>query len=84
MIKIIIIFIFLLTGCSFDSKTGIWDGLENDEKRVRSIENKQNRNVEIVQVYTSQNIFSKEIVPTVSITLTKPIKNTVLMLHYLL
>jgi len=76
MIKIIIIFIFLLTGCSFDSKTGIWDGLENDEKRVRSNENKQNRNVEIVQVYTSQNIFSKEIVPTGSITLTKPIKNT--------
>ena len=75
MIKIIIIFVFLLTGCSFDSKTGIWDGLENDEKRARRIENEQNRTVEIVQIYTSQNIFSEEIEPNQSITLSKPVQN---------
>ena len=65
----------LLTNCSFDDKTGIWDGLESDEKRAKRIENEQNRTVEIVQTYSSQNIYSEEIKPIKSINLIKAKKN---------
>ena len=73
--KIIIIFFIILTSCSFDNKTGIWDGLGNEKERARRIENDQNRNVEIVKIYSSQNTYSKEVEAVKNITLSKPKKN---------
>ena len=53
---------FLLVNCSFDSKTGIWDGKEKQKIRVSDLEKiqKEEESIEIESAYSSENIFSKE------------------------
>ena len=74
------LFLFLilgfLTNCSFDNKTGIWSGIENEKKRILDLENKQNRKIEVVKIYTQETIFDKEIVSTKRVVLTEVKKNS--------
>ena len=74
---LIFFLIFILfVGCSFDNKSGIWSGGEKEKKRVSELEKEQNRVIDIVKVYTSKSISSKEIPAVKSISLTEPKTNS--------
>ena len=77
-IKYLVFFIslFLLSNCSFDNKTGIWSGSDEEKERLAELENQQNSVLETIKIYTSQNIYSKEVKTATSIKLSKPKKNT--------
>ena len=67
--------IVLLTNCSFDNKTGIWSGGEDERGRISDLEKQQKQIIDIESVYSSDSIYSKEISLTKNINLTKPKKN---------
>ena len=67
--------IVLLTNCSFDNKTGIWSGGEDEKGRISDLEKQQKQIIDIERVYSSDSIYSKEISLTKNINLTKPKKN---------
>ena len=52
--------LILLSCCSFDSKTGIWSGEEKEKRRITELEKEQNQIVDIINVYSSESIYSKE------------------------
>ena len=67
MKKFIFIFIFFLSHCSFDNKTGIW---ENSIKTVKNT----NEYKDFKNLYTREKLFSKIINPTTNLKLNlKPI-----------
>jgi outer membrane protein assembly factor BamB len=67
MKKFIFIFIFFLSHCSFDNKTGIW---ENSTKTVKNT----NEYKDFKNLYTREKLFSKIINPTTNLKLNlKPI-----------
>ena len=72
-IKYLIYFLvfILLANCSFDNKTGIWDG----DKEEKKLEEKEKRKEHLVKIYSSENVYSTEISATKSITLTEPKRN---------
>ena len=64
MIKKILSFLIvfsLINGCSFDDKTGIWSGGEKEKKRLSELEQEQRRIIDIEKIYSSEDVFSKEI-----------------------
>ncbi len=73
-IKLILFFFVFLTSCSFDNKTGIWKGLEDEKKRARELERLQNR--ELVTIYSSESKVLSEIKAAKSISLSAPKTNT--------
>ena len=74
-VKFLIFFLIfiLFSSCSFDDKTGIWSGGEEERRRISELERRQN--VEVVKIYTSKNVYSEEILSTKNIILTTPKKN---------
>ena len=42
--------LILLVNCSFDNKTGIWSGGEDDKKRISELEKKQNQTIDTEQL----------------------------------
>ena len=64
----------VLTNCSFDNRTGIWSGSE-EEKKIAKIEIEQQKEKEVVKVYTFHTSYSKEISTTRNINLTKSKNN---------
>jgi len=70
-----ILLFFLLNGCSFDNKTGIWSGDKKEKEKISKIETEQKRLENTVKIYTSDNFFKEEILPTKNIKLNKPYKN---------
>ena len=75
--NLIFFLIFILfVSCSFDNKSGIWSGSEKEKKRVSELEKKQNSVIDIVKVYTSETLYSKEIPAVKNIDLTEPKTNS--------
>ena len=70
----IILFIFF-TGCSFDSKSGIWDGVKKEKKRLLAIEKKQ-ASGDNTRVYSSNTYFSEEVIPSSEVNLSEAKKNS--------
>ena len=66
---------FLITGCSFDNKTGIWDGSEEERQKIVDLERKQKEVIDTDTLLSSDQIFNKEIILSEKITLSKPFKN---------
>ena len=64
----------LLANCSFDNKSGIWSGSE-EEKKIAKIEIEQQKEKKVVKVYAFRTPYSKEIFPTQNINLTKSKNN---------
>ena len=64
----------VLTNCSFDNRTGIWSGSE-EEKKIAKIEIEQQKEKKVVKVYAFQTAYSKEISTTRNINLTKSKNN---------
>ena len=81
MIKKKIIFFLLsitLLNCSFDHKTGIWEGSKNEERRLAKLEKEQKKNNKdnIFKIFSSENLYNKEVLLNESIILSKPIKTS--------
>ena len=67
------LFYFFLTSCSFDNKTGIWKGLEDEKERARELERLQNR--DLVTIYSSEVKVLEEIKAKKNIRLNTPNTN---------
>jgi len=67
--------LILLVNCSFDTKTGIWSGAEDEMKRIIELEKEQVKNKNIKKIYSSKNIYYIEKILTDKITLSQPKKN---------
>ncbi len=67
--------LILLVNCSFDTKTGIWSGTENEMKRIIELEKEQFKKKNIKKIYSSKNIYYIEKILTDKITLSQPKKN---------
>jgi len=65
----------LLASCSFDNKTGIWTGDSKKKKKILKQEQQINKS-EVINVYSTKDYFSKEILPTKRVNLTKAKKNS--------
>ena len=75
--KLIFFLIFiLLSNCSFDKKTGIWEGSKEEKENISELKKKQKDIIDIYKVYSSENIYSKEIFLAKNIILSKPKKNS--------
>ena len=75
--NVIFFWIFiLLVNCSFDTKTGIWSGTEDEKKKVVELEKEQIRKKNIKKIYSIGNIYSLEKTLTKKIILSKPKKNS--------
>jgi outer membrane protein assembly factor BamB len=78
--KIINIFLFtsslLLTSCSFDKVTGIWSGSKEQVKKIQELEKQQKEKLNSVKIYSSEGIFSKEVLSNKIVKLSKPKKTT--------
>ena len=74
-ISILFIVFFLLNGCSFDSKTGIWGDAGKEKKRIAKLEKNQKEIIKVEKIYSSDVTFRKEILLNKSIVLAKPQNN---------
>jgi len=72
---ILFIVVFFLSSCSFDNKSGIWSGGEEEKRRIIQLEEDQ-ENLQIVEIFSSNDVYSKEISPRKTIMLSIPKKNT--------
>ena len=71
-----IVFVFiLLSNCSFDDKTGIWQGSEKEKRRLSELEEEQKQLIEVTKVYSSKDIYSKQVDLKQKIILSKPKKS---------
>ena len=73
--------IIFLSGCSFDSKTGIWSGSEKEKKRITQLEEDRIKNTE--KIYSSEDIVVDEILSEKNINLSEP-KKTIFGKHLIL
>ena len=76
-IKYLVFFLILIlvANCSFDRKSGIWSGYEDEKKKASELEKEQKRVIDVIKV-TSSKVYLKEIPPTKSINLTIPRTNS--------
>ena len=80
--KLIFFLIFiLLSSCSFDKQTGIWSGEEKEKIRIGELEKEQSQIVDVINVYSSDSIYSKEVSLTKSISISNPKKNLSWKMH---
>jgi len=77
-IKSLIYFLIfiLINNCSFDNKTGIWSGGQNEKDRIAKLEKEQKSKIEVTKVYSSENIYAEELSYKKNINLSNPKKNT--------
>ena len=73
----------LITNCSFDNKTGIWTGGEKERKRVSELEEENKRALDTINIYSSENIYSKEVSLNQNISISNPKKNLAWKMHHL-
>ena len=67
--------LFLLTNCSFDTKTGIWSGGEKEKRRILKMYQDQ-EDTGNIKIYSSENYFFQLVEAKSKIILTKPEKNS--------
>ena len=80
--NLIFFLVFILfVNCSFDNKTGIWSGEEKEKRRITELEKEQNQIIDIVNVYSSESIYSKEESLTKNISISNPKKNLSWKMH---
>ena len=72
---IFILLLLLSVSCSFDTKTRIWTGAEDEKIRIAKLEEERRKETNKEKIYSSENIYFKEKILTQKITLSKPKKN---------
>jgi len=75
-ISVLLFSLVLLTNCSFDNKTGIWSGSDEEQRRMKELEREQKKLLEVVKIYSSEDSYSEEVSSTKITTLSQPIKNS--------
>jgi len=70
---IFLFLLFLFPNCSFDTKTGIWSGSEDEKKRIIELEKEQIKETNRRKVYSSTTNFFKEKKLSKKIKLSAPI-----------
>ncbi len=65
--------LIILVSCSFDKKTGIWSGSDEEKKQLSDLEKEQKQILDVVKIYSTQNTYSEEISYSKSLSLSKPI-----------
>ena len=70
------LFFILFANCSFDNKTGIWKDSEKQRVELKKLEKQQKSIINTTKIYSSGNVYDKEIFLKKSITLSKPKKNS--------
>jgi len=74
--NLIFLFLFILvSGCSFDDKTGIWTGNKDEKRRIAELKERQNQIIDITKIYSTDIVYKKEISLKQKISLSKPKKN---------
>jgi len=75
--KYIVFFLaFVLSySCSFDNKSGIWKGNEEEKRKIAELE-KEQKEININKIYSSDNEFSKEKILVKKIIISKPKNNS--------
>ena len=63
----------ILVSCSFDNKTGIWSGSDEEKKQLSDLEKEQKQILDVVKIYSTQNTYTEEISYTKNLILSKPI-----------
>ena len=73
-LSFLVFILFFLNECSFDSKTGIWSGQEEELRRVAKLEkeNKVNR----FKIFSTSEEFLEEIKTKKVVSLSKSTKNS--------
>ena len=66
--------IFFLASCSFDNKTGIWKGLEQEKRRALELQRLQDR--ELVTIYSSESKVLEEFKAIKNVSLSTPKTNS--------
>ena len=69
-----ILIFFTILNCSFDKKTGFWKGDEKEKERIAKLE-KEQKNKEIIKIYSSEKTLLKEITSSRGNKLSSPSKN---------
>ena len=72
---VFLLIFFLIINCSFDDKTGIWSGSKKEKKRISQLEKEQREIIDVTKIYSSDDVYSKEISLDQNISLSKPKKN---------
>ena len=74
--KNIVFFLILLilTNCSFDKKTGFWEGSDEEKKQISELERAQSQTLSTQSIYSSESKYSIEKNLSREIKLTKPQK----------
>ena len=72
---IFLVLIILVYGCSFDDKTGIWSGNEEEKRRISQLKERQNQIIDVKKIYSTDTVYSKEITLSQKISLSEPQKN---------
>ena len=57
---IFFLILLLLVNCSFDTKTGIWTGVEDEKIRISKLEEERRIETNRKKIYSSENIYFKE------------------------
>ena len=57
----LLIFTLLFASCSFDNKTGIWSGSEEEKRRISELEKEQKQIIDVSKIYSTTNVYSDEI-----------------------
>jgi len=70
-----------LTNCSFDSKTGIWDGSKDEKERLAELEKQENSKISSDKIYSSDNTYSEEKILNEKVNLSNPINNISWLMH---
>jgi len=65
-----------LVNCSFDNKTGIWSGDKDEKERIAELERLQKQKINVVKIYTSENVYLKEIPALKNVKLNQPKNNS--------
>tara|TARA_B100000029_G_scaffold452931_1_gene478418 strand:- start:453 stop:1802 length:1350 start_codon:yes stop_codon:yes gene_type:complete len=69
---IFLLILILLNNCSFDDKTGIWSGGEEEKRRISDLEKEQKKILNISKIYSSDAEYTKEISLKKTINLSRP------------
>ena len=72
---VFLLIFFFIINCSFDDKTGIWSGSKKEKKRIYQLEKEQRKIIDVTKIYSSDDVYSKEISLDQNISLSKPKKN---------
>ena len=53
--------VILISHCSFDNKTGIWSGGQEEKERISDLEKEQRKILDVSKIYSSDDSYTTEV-----------------------